>query len=261
MKKLHFFNFWYGKLPWYYKLLIQLPIVSVYALMLFKEFFREYIPQDLIVIYTISILILWVSSIIYGIWQARVKNAFFFISTDSFRLRIDGQKIDFDKIHISEVGLDDNHLLQIRRINRVDSFDLSPFRGKDRDKLMKYLKEFLSDEIELHSNRIPTVWYYFKTFLLKLKIALIIFSAIFLWYGNPHGTAGWNLKGELCQQTSPDYDVAIQLINDYVNFLNNSKSEVEVINWFATRNDLSNRFKEQVIEILTGPMIKTRYLV
>ncbi len=157
MKKLHFFNDWYTKLPWYYKLLIQLPIVSVYSLMLFKEFFSEYIPHKIIVIYTISILVLWVSTIIYGIWQASVKNAFFYISEYSFRLRIDGQKIDFDKVHISEVSLDENQFLQIRRINRVDSFDLSPFRKKDRDKLMKYLKEILSDEVKLHSNGISPV--------------------------------------------------------------------------------------------------------
>ena len=74
---------------------------------------------------------------------------------------------------------------------------------------------------------------------------------IFLRCGDPHATLECNVKGKLCQQTSPDYDVAIQFINDYIIFLNNSKSEVEVINWLATRNDLSNRFKEQVIEMLT----------
>jgi len=157
MKKLHFFNFWYGRLPWYYKLLIQLPIVSVYALMLFKEFFREYIPHKIIIVYTLLVLLLWVATIVYSIWQSRVKNAFFYVSEDDFRLRINGIRVDFQTRHISEVSLDENLLLQIRRINRVDSFDLSPFREKDRKKLMKYLKDFLKEEIEMHSNHIPTV--------------------------------------------------------------------------------------------------------
>ena len=157
MKKLHFFNFWYGRLPWYYKLLIQLPIVSVYALMLFKEFFREYIPHKIIIVYTLLVLLLWVATIVYSIWQSRVKNAFFYVSEDDFRLRINGIRVDFQTRHISEVSLDENLLLQIRRINRVDSFDLSPFREKDRKKLMKYLKDFLKEEIEMHSNHIPSV--------------------------------------------------------------------------------------------------------
>ncbi|ARN76685.1 hypothetical protein BST97_00955 [Nonlabens spongiae] len=72
-----------------------------------------------------------------------------------------------------------------------------------------------------------------------MKIVLIIFSVIFLWCGDPHATVDCKVKGELCQQTSPDYDVAVQLVNDYVYFLNNSKSEVEVINWFATRKNLT----------------------
>ena len=157
MKKLHFFNYWYGKLPWYYKLLTQLPVISIYALMFFKEFFREFIPKQLIITYTLVVFIGWAVSMFYFIWQSRVKNAFFYLSEDDFRLRINGNRVDFQTRHISEVSLDENHLLQIRRINRVDSFDLSPFREKDRDKLMKYLKEFLSEEVEMHSNRIPTV--------------------------------------------------------------------------------------------------------
>ena len=156
MKKLHFFNFWYATLPWYFKLLTQLPVVSIYALMFFKEFFREYIPREVIITYTLVVLIGWFVSIFYVIWQARVKNAFFYGGHADFSLRINSDRVDFESKHISEISLDKNHLLQIRRINRVDSFDLSPFREKDRDKLMKYLKEFLSDEIELHSNSIPT---------------------------------------------------------------------------------------------------------
>jgi len=91
------------------------------------------------------------------IFQLQIKNAFIYTQGDVFGLRIDGNRVDFQARHISEVSLDENHLLQIRRINRVDSFDLSPFREKDREKLMKYLKEFLSEEVEMHSNRIPTV--------------------------------------------------------------------------------------------------------
>ncbi|QJP34044.1 hypothetical protein F0365_06305 [Nonlabens sp. Ci31] len=50
---------------------------------------------------------------------------------------------------ISEVSFDEDQQLQIRRINRVDTFDLSPFRKQDQDNVLRLLKEFMNGGVEI----------------------------------------------------------------------------------------------------------------
>ncbi|ARN76684.1 hypothetical protein BST97_00950 [Nonlabens spongiae] len=153
MKRLYFINDWFARQPGYVRYPLIIVLGSSYVLFTngLDWIFGESQLNVIISIITYLCLVGWI------IFQSQVKNAFIYTQGDIFGIRIDGNRVDFQATHISEVSLDDNHLLKIRRINRIDSFDLSPFREKDRDKLMKYLKEFLSDEVELHSNSIPTV--------------------------------------------------------------------------------------------------------
>ena len=153
MKRLYFINDWFARQPWYLRYPLMILLGSSYVL--FTQGLDWIFGESQINVIISIITYLCVIGLI--IFQLQIKNAFIYTQGDVFGLRIDGNRVDFQARHISEVSLDENHLLQIRRINRVDSFDLSPFREKDREKLMKYLKEFLSEEVEMHSNRIPTV--------------------------------------------------------------------------------------------------------
>lgn len=149
---MYFINDWFARQPWYVRYPLIVLLGSSYLLFTngLDWIFGESQFNTIISMVTCLCLLGFI------IFQSQVKNAFIYTEGDIFGIRIDGNRVDFQARHISEVSLDENYLLQIRRINRVDSFDLSPFREKDRDKLMKYLKEFLSDEVEMHSNHIPT---------------------------------------------------------------------------------------------------------
>jgi hypothetical protein len=65
--------------------------------------------------------------------------------------------VDIDSKFISEVSFDEKQRLQIRRINRVDTFDLSPFRKKDQDKVLRLLHDFLPDDLQVQKAPILSV--------------------------------------------------------------------------------------------------------
>ncbi len=153
MKRLYFINDWFARQPWYIRYPLYIVLGSSYVLFTngLDWIFGE--SQFNVIISLITYLCL----IGLVVFQSQVQNAFIYTQSDVFGIRINGNRVDFQARHISEVSMTEDQILQIRRINRVDSFDLSPFREKDRAKLMKYLKEFLCDEVELHGNGISTV--------------------------------------------------------------------------------------------------------
>ncbi len=156
MKRLYFFNDWWARKPWYIRILIIFPFWVMYISTTSGKLLGYELSQPVEKTILAFLVLLSLAVVVRSIFKHTRKNIFLYGLHNDFSLKIGGTKTDFESRHISEVSLDENHLLQIRRINRVDSFDLSPFREKDREKLMKYLKEFLSDEVEMHSNHIPT---------------------------------------------------------------------------------------------------------
>lgn len=129
MKRIYFINDWYARLPWYFKILLIAPMIMVFTADLF---FSSSITDSLI--FQIFILLLY--SVLYGfiLFQAYCKNAFVYGNHKDFSIRLNGKRTDLDAKFISEVSFDENQHLQIRRINRVDTFDLSPFRKRDQEK-------------------------------------------------------------------------------------------------------------------------------
>lgn len=141
MKRIFFLNDRYAKAPWYVRILVLLPFTLLFGSRLVENSFTESIA------FRIFVIILVLAFYAFILFQGRCKNAFIYQNLDRFGIRLNGKRTDIDAKFISEVSLDKDHQLQIRRINRVDRFDLSPFREKDRLKLMRYLKEFISNDI------------------------------------------------------------------------------------------------------------------
>lgn len=54
----------------------------------------------------------------------------------------------------------------------------------------------------------------------------------------------------MAQVPDPNYDMAIQFINDYLDFSNDAKSEVGLIDWVSNRNDVTAGFKNKLRFVL-----------
>ena len=145
MNRLYFINDWYARLAWYYKGIFIIAAIGIYSLIVFINNALDHIVYDVIGVALIGAVYGWL------IFRNNCKNAFIYESREQFGIRIDGERVDMEARHVSEVSLDKNHELQIRRINRVDKFDLSNIRNGDREKLLKYLKEFTGDRVEIQS--------------------------------------------------------------------------------------------------------------
>ena len=52
------------------------------------------------------------------------------------------------------------------------------------------------------------------------------------------------------QSTEPDYQVALKFINDYLEFTNDRKSDIGLIEWVNSRKDLTVEFKSELKRIL-----------
>tara|TARA_B110000037_G_C17081828_1_gene490299 strand:- start:1299 stop:1790 length:492 start_codon:yes stop_codon:yes gene_type:complete len=52
------------------------------------------------------------------------------------------------------------------------------------------------------------------------------------------------------QSNEPDYQIAIKFINDYLNFSNDLKSEIGLIEWVNQRHDVTVEFKNELNRIL-----------
>jgi len=52
------------------------------------------------------------------------------------------------------------------------------------------------------------------------------------------------------QSTEPDYEVAIKFINDYLDFTNDRKSEIGLIEWVNNRKDVTVAIKSELKRIL-----------
>jgi hypothetical protein len=151
MKRIYFFNDWYAKAPWYVRMFVIVPAIAVFTADL-------YIPR----IFTDSMffmslfLLLNVALYTFIFFQAFCKNAFIYQSREHFGIRLNGKLMNIDTKFISEVSFDNDHQLQIRRINRVDIFDLSPFRKQDQQKLLRLLKDFMNEGLEINKQSILT---------------------------------------------------------------------------------------------------------
>lgn len=54
----------------------------------------------------------------------------------------------------------------------------------------------------------------------------------------------------ITQSTEPSYELAIQFINDYLNFSNDLNTEVGLIEWIEKRNDVTVDFKNELKRII-----------
>ncbi|SDG82523.1 hypothetical protein [Psychroflexus sediminis] len=50
--------------------------------------------------------------------------------------------------------------------------------------------------------------------------------------------------------SEPNYEVAIQFINDYLDFINDLESEIALIDWISKRNDVTVEFKNELKRII-----------
>jgi hypothetical protein len=148
MKRIYFFNDWYARAPWYVRILMLLPVILIFG----SRFIENAITTSLV--FRLLFLVLVVAFYALLLFQARCKNAFIYQSREHFGIRLNGKLMNIDPKFISEVSFDDNHQLQIRRINRVDTFDLSPFRKQDQEKLLRLLKDFMSEDMQINKQSI-----------------------------------------------------------------------------------------------------------
>ncbi len=103
MKRIYFINDWYGKLPWYYKGFIYLPVFLLYSLP--HKFVENSLPYKASMI---LLGLLCLAGLIFQIFQAVCKNAFIYRSTNQFEIRLKGVKTQIDSKFISEVSFDED---------------------------------------------------------------------------------------------------------------------------------------------------------
>ncbi|MGB5981767.1 MAG: hypothetical protein WBG46_06450 [Nonlabens sp.] len=154
MQKLYFINDWWARKPLYIRVMIILPIYVMYMTVMSGSLFNYELNHSLKVILATALILISLILIFRSLIKSIAKNVFIYGQNDDFSLKINGNKIEFESKHISEISLDEHYQLQIKRINRVDSFDLSNIRKEDRDKLVTYIKDFVSNEVEIKSTPI-----------------------------------------------------------------------------------------------------------
>jgi hypothetical protein len=86
---------------------------------------------------------------------------------------------------------------------------------------------------------------------MTLRILIILFFGLAIISCN--STNSKNEPGESgqTQNAEPNYQVAIRFINDYLDYSNDLKSEVSLIDWVNNRNDVTTDFKNELEKILT----------
>jgi hypothetical protein len=94
-------------------------------------------------------IIFYLAFIAFSIFQRFCKNGFYYQNHGQFGIRLNGKRTYIDTKFISEVSFDEDQQLQIRRINRVDTFDLSPFRKQDQDNVLRLLKDLMNGDMEI----------------------------------------------------------------------------------------------------------------
>lgn len=57
-------------------------------------------------------------------------------------------------------------------------------------------------------------------------------------------------KQEVNQSLEPDYSIALNFINDYLDYSNDLDSETGLITWITSRTDITNEFKIELKRIL-----------
>ena len=81
---------------------------------------------------------------------------------------------------------------------------------------------------------------------MKLKTLVILFVWLSLLSSNAASDGNKPSKTTTGQVSKPNYEVAIQFINDYLNYSNTLKSEIGLIEWVNKRNDVTVRFKDEL---------------
>jgi len=82
----------------------------------------------------------------YIIYEATRKNAIYYRNKDNYTLKIDGEKLELDLQFLSGSFIDEKEL-NIKRINRIDTFSIAHLRQSDIDKLLGVLKEYELKEV------------------------------------------------------------------------------------------------------------------
>lgn len=132
-KKLHFISIKWRQYSRGKQFLIAVPFILLYALM-------AYFFWDTLGYYQFG-LITNLALYAYLFYPFFLKNAVFYRQDHNFTLKIKGKKLDLDLKFLSEVWIENNEL-NIRRINRVDTFPIGHLRQDDVEKLVALLKEY-----------------------------------------------------------------------------------------------------------------------
>lgn len=131
-KKLYFFNEKWRNYPnWVQGLAGMTPLLLVYVPVWFLESKLWLLPGALLYLFFFAAFI----------WSITRKNYVQWKREPYILLNINGKKLDLDLKFLSEVWIENNEL-NIRRINRVDSFDISHLREEYVNKLFNLLKEY-----------------------------------------------------------------------------------------------------------------------
>jgi hypothetical protein len=85
---------------------------------------------------------------------------------------------------------------------------------------------------------------------MTLRILIILFLGLTIISCNSTNSKNEPAELEQTQNTEPNYQVAIQFINDYLDYSNDLKSEIRLIEWVNKRNDVTTEFKNELKRIL-----------
>jgi hypothetical protein len=58
-------------------------------------------------------------------------------------------------------------------------------------------------------------------------------------------------SSEIKSHSDPDYQIALNFINEYTEFINQPKSEQEILNWIESHNSLTDDFKKEVTRVIS----------
>lgn len=131
-KKIYFFNDHFRKYPKWVSGLVVV-IFTVAILEVFLRFSDDYgfVSYIMIVFYLLSF--------VYLIFQKTRKNAFFWVKKDQFKLKIDNEVLEVDSKFLSDFYIQKD-VLHIIRINRLDTFPVAHLREKDIKKMLDLMK-------------------------------------------------------------------------------------------------------------------------
>lgn len=85
---------------------------------------------------------------------------------------------------------------------------------------------------------------------MTLRALTIILLGLIITSCNTTDKQNKTAHQEIKKNTEPDYNIAIRFINDYLDYLNDMKSKIGLIEWIENRTDVSAEFKIELKRVL-----------